>query len=71
MLVKHLLYTEKYTIEGARQRIEHYRRTGELRGSARAAMERETLRELREAIEDIVLILDGKIPPPKPESETE
>jgi len=71
MLVKHLLYTEKYTIEGARQRIEHYRRTGELRGSARTAMERETLRELREAIEDIVLILDGKVPPPKPEPPTE
>ena len=67
LLVKHLLYTEKYTIEGARQRIEHYRRTGELRGSARAAMERETLRELREAVEEIVAILDGKIPPPKPE----
>jgi DNA-binding transcriptional MerR regulator len=71
MLVKHLLYTEKYTIEGARQRIEHYRRTGELRGSARAAMERETLRELREAVEEIVGILEGKIPPPKPEPPTE
>jgi len=67
MLVKHLLYTEKYTIEGARQRIEHYRRTGELRGAARAAIERETLRELRETVEEIVAILDGKIPPPKPE----
>jgi hypothetical protein len=31
-------------------------------------MERETLRELREAVEEIVGILDGKIPPPKPES---
>lgn len=71
MLVKHLLYTEKYTIEGARQRIEHYRRTGELRGAARSAIERETLRELREAIGDIVLILDGKVPPPKPEPPTE
>jgi DNA-binding transcriptional MerR regulator len=71
MLVKHLLYTEKYTIEGARQRIEHYRRTGELRGAGRTAMERETIRELREAIEDIVLILDGKIPPPRPEPTTE
>ena len=35
MLVKHLLYTEKYTIDGARQRIDQYRRTGELRASAR------------------------------------
>jgi len=67
MLVKHLLYTEKYTIEGARQRIEHYRRTGELRGAARTATERETLRELRESIEEIVLILDGKVPPPRSE----
>lgn len=71
MLVKHLLYTEKYTIEGARQRIEHYRRTGELRGSARAAMERETLRELRDAVEEIAAILEGKIPPPRPEPLTE
>jgi DNA-binding transcriptional MerR regulator len=71
MLVKHLLYTEKYTIEGARQRIEHYRRTGELRGAARSAMERETLRELRETIEEIVMILDGKVPPPRPEPITE
>src|SRR5258707_2791149 len=31
MLVKHLLYTEKYTIEGARQKIEQYRRSGELK----------------------------------------
>jgi len=69
MLVKHLLYTEKYTIEGARQRIEHYRRTGELRGAARSAMEGETLRELREAIEEITLILDGKVPTPKREPE--
>ncbi len=70
MLVKHLLYTEKYTIEGARQRIEHYRRTGELRGAARAATERETLRELAEAIEDIMAMLDGKRPPTRPDPTT-
>lgn len=67
MLVKHLLYTEKYTIEGARQRIEHYRRTGELRGAARTATERETLRELRESIDEVTMILDGKVPAPRPE----
>ena len=71
MLVKHLLYTEKYTIEGARQRIEHYRRTGELRGAARAAIERETLRELREAVEEIADILDGKTPPSRREPAAE
>jgi DNA-binding transcriptional MerR regulator len=62
MLVKHLLYTEKYTIEGARQKIEHYRRTGELRGAARKAMGTETVQELRRDVEEILQILDGKKP---------
>ena len=31
MLVKQLLYTEKYTIDGARQKIDEYRKSGELR----------------------------------------
>ena len=60
MLVKHLLYTEKFTIDGARQRIDHYRRTGELRTSARRAFEVEVAQELRENIEEVVGILDGK-----------
>ena len=41
MLVKHLLYTEKFTIDGARQRIDQQRRTGELKASARKAFEAE------------------------------
>ena len=51
MLVKHLLYTEKFTIDGARQRIDQYRRTGELRASARKAFEAELAAEVRAAIE--------------------
>src|SRR5207302_8351844 len=47
MLVKHLLYTEKYTIEGARQKIEQYRRSGELKPEARHALATETVKELR------------------------
>jgi DNA-binding transcriptional MerR regulator len=65
MLVKHLLYTEKFTIEGARQRIDHYRRTGELRTSARRAFEAEVAQELRVNIEEVVGILDGKAPAKK------
>src|SRR5919112_4807186 len=38
LLVKHLLYTEKYTIEGARQKVDEHRRAGALRGTARAAL---------------------------------
>jgi hypothetical protein len=63
MLVKHLLYTEKYTIDGARQRIDQYRRTGELKGSARKAFESELAAEVRASIEGIVAILDGRAPP--------
>ncbi|HEV7365382.1 MAG TPA: MerR family transcriptional regulator [Gemmatimonadales bacterium] len=68
MLVKHLLYTEKFTIDGARQRIDQYRRTGELRVSARRAFEAEMAQDLRADIEAIVGILEGKTPPKKPVS---
>lgn len=63
MLVKHLLYTEKYTIEGARQRIDQYRRTGELKTAARRALQWETIAEIRQAIEEIARILDGELAP--------
>jgi DNA-binding transcriptional MerR regulator len=64
MLVKHLLYTEKFTIDGARQRVDQYRRTGELRASARKAFEAEMVQDLQSSIEDIMGILDGKTPRP-------
>ena len=48
MLVKHLLYTEKFTIDGARQRIDQYRRTGRAAASsARKAFEAEMAGEAR------------------------
>jgi DNA-binding transcriptional MerR regulator len=60
MLVKHLLYTEKFTIDGARQRVDQYRRTGELRASARRAFEAELVQDLSASVEEIVAILDGR-----------
>jgi DNA-binding transcriptional MerR regulator len=66
MLVKQLLYTEKFTIDGARQRIDQYRRTGELRVSARKAFEAELTAEVRTTIEDVLKILDGRaVGPPE------
>jgi DNA-binding transcriptional MerR regulator len=65
MLVKHLLYTEKFTIEGARQRVDHYRRTGELRVSAHRAFEAELAQEVRSTIDAAIGILDGKAPQKK------
>ena len=66
MLVKHLLYNEKYTIEGPRLRIEQYRRTDELKGQASRAASRATLREVREQLDQILRLLDGAEPPQKP-----
>jgi DNA-binding transcriptional MerR regulator len=67
MLVKHLLYTEKYTIEGARQRIEHFRRTGELKGAAHLALSVEMVRDLRHELEQVMRILNGEKPLPRSE----
>jgi len=71
LLVKHLLYTEKFTIEGARLRVDHFRRTGELKGAARAAASLETIREIRAALDDVVAILDGREPVRRPDVEPE
>ena len=59
MLVKHLLYTEKYTIDGARQRIEEQRRAGSLRAEARAALDVQMIRDLERQLQSIVKVLDG------------
>jgi DNA-binding transcriptional MerR regulator len=62
MLVKHLLYAEKYTIEGARRRIEHYRRTGTLKTEARFALQQETIENLRSELHAVLDVLEGKAP---------
>jgi DNA-binding transcriptional MerR regulator len=67
MLVKHLLYTEKFTIEGARKRIEQYRRTGALKTEARFALQRETLEDLSRELREILNVIDGKAPVENPD----
>lgn len=62
LLVKELLYTEKFTIDGARQRIDQYRRTGTLRTEARRGANATTLRELRGELQAVLDVLDGKRP---------
>jgi DNA-binding transcriptional MerR regulator len=62
LLVKHLLYTEKYTIDGARIRLESYRKNGELKVAARQAAGVETLSELRQAVDQVIAVLDGRVP---------
>lgn len=62
MLMKHLLYNEKYTIDGARLRIEQYRKSGELKTHASKAASRTTLGELRQQLEQVLQVLDGQEP---------
>jgi DNA-binding transcriptional MerR regulator len=57
LLVKHLLYTEKYTIEGARQKVEEQRKGGALRTAARAALTVQTLEALEVELKELVRTL--------------
>jgi len=60
-LVKQLLYTEKYTIEGAKRRLDELRKAGELRPQAREALESATWlgieSELRQILRELTLPL--------------
>ena len=60
LLVKHLLYAEKYTIDGAKQTLDQFRRNGELRAEARQTANAVLLRELRDALHDVLAVLDGR-----------
>jgi DNA-binding transcriptional MerR regulator len=62
-LVKHLLYVEKYTIDGARQKVEEQRKRGAVRAVARDALELETLAGMERELKEILGVLDGKPAP--------
>jgi DNA-binding transcriptional MerR regulator len=56
MLVKHLLHTERYTIEGAQQKVDQHRKSADLRVMARGALNLQAL----EALEaDLSSLLEG------------
>ena len=63
LLVKHLLYTEKYTIDGARQKIEEHRKGGELRTAARAALDGESVVMLEQELRGILDVVEGRVDP--------
>ena len=58
LLVKHLLYSEKYTIDGARQKLNEHRKAGELKHVSRAALGLETLAALEQELRDLLKLLE-------------
>ena len=59
LLVKHLLYTEKYTIDGARQKLNDHRKAGELRRVSREALGVETLAAMEDELRDLLRLLES------------
>ena len=58
ILVKKLLYEEKYTIEGARQRLLELRQAGELAEERQSVLDPEVLMIMKEELEELHEILD-------------
>ncbi len=57
LLVKELLYTEGYTIQGAKRKLEQLRRGGELAETAGRALDREMAALLRDELKELLDIL--------------
>lgn len=65
-LVQHLLYVEKYTIEGARAQVEARRKDGTLRRTARAALDAAVARDLERELGAMLDVLAGRAVPDDP-----
>jgi len=59
MLVKELLYVDKYTIEGARARVDEFRKNGALKAATRDALASSSVDALERDFMWIVSALDG------------
>ena len=59
ILVKRLLYEERYTIEGARQKVEELRKGGDLDETVRQTLDEATVDEIRGELREILELLRG------------
>ena len=59
MLVKQLLYAEKYTIDGARQKLDEFRKNGGMKPAVRAGLDTETVQMVERDLREILALLDG------------
>jgi DNA-binding transcriptional MerR regulator len=60
-LIRHLVHEERFTLEGARLRIEELRAEGAAAEQAAAALERSFVRSLRSELESILVLLDPAV----------
>ena len=65
LLVKHLLYEEKYTIEGARKKLQEMRKAGELAEERQEILEPEVVAGMKAELNELLDVLT----PPPPASE--
>jgi DNA-binding transcriptional MerR regulator len=63
LLVKHLLYEEKYTIEGARQKLQDMRKAGELEEERQDVLEPEVLSGMKAELQELLQVLTPGSPP--------
>jgi DNA-binding transcriptional MerR regulator len=63
LLVKQLLHEEKYTVEGAKQKLDQLRRGGDIREATRRALDEQMVRVLREdllALSELLKVEEGE-----------
>jgi DNA-binding transcriptional MerR regulator len=60
MLVKQLLYSEKYTIDGARQQLDQFKKGGRIKPAARAALDAETVQLVEQDLRAILDAIEGE-----------
>jgi len=66
LLVKHLLYEEKYTIEGARKKLQEMRKSGELAEERQDVVEPEVLAGMKAELKQLLEVLTPPAPTPRP-----
>jgi DNA-binding transcriptional MerR regulator len=59
MLVKHLLYAEKYTIEGARRKLDEFRKNGGMKPAVRTGLDTEMVQMVERDLQEILALLNG------------
>jgi DNA-binding transcriptional MerR regulator len=57
LLVKHLLYEEKYTIEGARKKLQEMRKAGELADERQEILEPEVVAGMKAELKELLDVL--------------